>query len=1042
MGKTTLLDGFLTELATNPEAAEVWVARGQCVEHHGPGEPYLPVLDAIGQLGRSEAGPAVLATLRRYAPLWLQQLPGLLDPESQRELEERTRGATPARMLREMTEAVEELSRSRTLVLALEDLHWSDPSTCSLLSNLARRRQLARLLIVATLRFDEVPEHLESLLHDLRAHARLTEVPLQPLNEAAVRGYVAGRLGDRGGDPLLAREIFERTQGHPLFVARVVDGLEKGDPSLPEPVRRFALNRLARLSPELREAAEVASVAGSDFSVAEIAAGLRIELEEAERRCSALSRRAQLVEASGATRWPDGTLSGRYRYCHELLRQAIYESLEEGRRGQLHRIIARTLEQGWGDGAQAIAGTLLCHFRAGHDVPNALRYAAPATYLSSFHSAPRETIRHLETALGLLRELEQDPAGELDLRIQLGPALCLVQGWPSALDNYARARVLALQLGNTEHLISAVRGLVSCHHGVGQHTLAGVEGDHLLKLCAQRSGVAATQAHQSQLAGAVLRGDAVRALDHASRAIAAYRWSDREEHARRFGGCDPAVSALAWAARVLWCVGFGDSALECARLALSTAEVVGDPLSRTFAAFTLAFVLRCAGHDEEARERLEAAMSLAQRESSALLSWLIEPSWIVATVAPEDPARAAEQLRAVIARGEEAGIRFDLPSVLCQLAEAEWRAGQFSAASLSLDRAQEVCEQQGLSAHRPHIAVCRARWALGCDPPQLAVAEAWLGGAIDAARQQHALSCELEAALLLAGEPLLRRSPAHPRILLEVYAAFDEGFACRDLRLAEARLQELGLALSGRSPSGRRGLVAQAWAVLRERGRELCGGATAASTPAVQLASAAGGEPTAFAASIDRTERFVRAGEFWMVQFEGRTVHVKDSRGIGLLVQLLSAPRRELHVLDLAADGGAEHGEHQTSRALAALGASDGIDQRARAAYRERAAELASEIERARAHNDLGRLEALQRELTHLSQELRRSYGLFGNRRPSGTPSERARVNVTRAIKSATQRIAGHHPGLADHLSRSVRTGTFCVYAPDSTRSWHIERAP
>jgi hypothetical protein len=1039
MGKTTLLEGFLAEMAATGASSKIWVARGQCVEHHGAGEPYLPIFDAIGQLGRSEVGPVVVSTLRRFAPLWLQQLPGLLEPESERELEARTRGATPGRMLREMTEALEELSRERTLVLALEDLHWSDASTCALVTSLARRRQVARLLIVATLRSDEAPEHLEGLLHELRAHARLTEVPLQPLAESTVRDYVVARLPDRCNDPGLIRQIFERTQGHPLFVARVVDGLRDGDPELPETLLGFAMTRLRSLPIDLRETAEVASVAGSDFSVAAVAAGLELELEEAERRCSLLSRRAQLVEANGASRWPDGTVCGRYRHCYELLRQAIYSSLEKGRRAHLHRVIARKLEQSWGEGAREIASVLLHHFRSGHDAPSALRYAQHAARSSSSRHAPRETIQHLEAALALSSELDQDLRRELELRIQLGPALRAVRGWRPVRENYLRVRELALQLGETDHLISAVRGLVACHHVAGEHELARAVGDQLLKLCAPHSGLGAAQAHQSQVVSAVLRGDPVRALDHASRAITDYRWQDRDEHAQRFGGINPAVSALAWSARVLWRMGFADCALECARLGLAVAEVTGDPLSGAFAAHALAVVLHWSGYEAEARAQLEAVLSVAQREDSAPLLWLIEPSWIEAHVLPGDPAGAAEQLRAVIARSEETGTLCDLPSALCLLAEAEWQADQLLAASRSLDRARDVCAAQALNCHLPQIALCRARWALGSDPPQLAAAEHWLGEAIEAAREQHALSDELRASLLLASEPLIARSPGNISTLLAAYAAFDEGFTSRDLRHAAERLRELGVSLPARAPSARRGLMVRAWSVLRERGRELSASATTACAPTVPHAANHALEPTLLAAASDQSGRFVREGEFWTVQFAGRTVHVKDSRGIGLLVQLLAAPRQELHVLELAADRTGA-GEARVSRALAAHSASS-IDRQARFEYMKRGRELELDIDQARADNDLGRLERLERELEFLTRELSRSYGLSGCRRASGTPAERARVNVTRAIKSATQRIAGYHPGLADHLSRSVRTGTFCVYAPDSTQSWHIERA-
>src|SRR5215813_5306570 len=82
VGKTTLVDVWLARLGAG---SDLRIARGQCVEHYGEGEPYLPVLEALGQLSRGPSHRDVLATLRRYAPMWLVQLPGLLsDTELER----------------------------------------------------------------------------------------------------------------------------------------------------------------------------------------------------------------------------------------------------------------------------------------------------------------------------------------------------------------------------------------------------------------------------------------------------------------------------------------------------------------------------------------------------------------------------------------------------------------------------------------------------------------------------------------------------------------------------------------------------------------------------------------------------------------------------------------------------------------------------------------------------------------------------------------------------------------------------------------------
>src|SRR5262249_1350791 len=153
IGKTTLVEAFCRRQGARPG---LWIARGQCFEHHGPGEAYLPVLEALTQLGREPGGQRLVALLARRAPTWLAQLPGLRPAGGEEVSAHETLGATPERMLRELSEAVEAWTAQTPLLLVLEDLHWSDYATLDLMSALARRREPGRLLLLATYRPVEV----------------------------------------------------------------------------------------------------------------------------------------------------------------------------------------------------------------------------------------------------------------------------------------------------------------------------------------------------------------------------------------------------------------------------------------------------------------------------------------------------------------------------------------------------------------------------------------------------------------------------------------------------------------------------------------------------------------------------------------------------------------------------------------------------------------------------------------------------------------------------------------------------------------------
>jgi hypothetical protein len=185
-----------------------------------------------------------------------------------------------------------------------------------------------------------------------------------------------------------------------------------------------------------------------------------------------------------------------------------------------------------------------------------------------------------------------------------------------------------------------------------------------------------------------------------------------------------------------------------------------------------------------------------------------------------------------------------------------------------------------------------------------------------------------------------------------------------------------------------------------------------------------------------RVNVFRREGDYWSVIFEGDTVRVRDRKGMHYLVRLLADPGREHHVLDLVATetgGGAQlDGSQAATMPRSALGdAGEILDARAKDAYRRRLAEIEDDIDEARAIGDAERTAQGEAERDFLVRELARAFGLGGRERRAASASERARAGVTRAIRQAIARIAEHHPRLGEHLSRTIRTGTYCAYDPD-----------
>jgi tetratricopeptide (TPR) repeat protein len=190
---------------------------------------------------------------------------------------------------------------------------------------------------------------------------------------------------------------------------------------------------------------------------------------------------------------------------------------------------------------------------------------------------------------------------------------------------------------------------------------------------------------------------------------------------------------------------------------------------------------------------------------------------------------------------------------------------------------------------------------------------------------------------------------------------------------------------------------------------------------------------------------FRREGDYWTVIFDGHTVRVRDLKGMRYLARLLTDPGREYHVLDLIAAETGHAAQEDRSQAAnlprSALGdAGEILDVQAKDAYRRRLAEIDDDIEQARSSGDTERAAQADAERDFLVRELARAFGLSGRDRRAASASERARASVTRAIRQAMARVGEHHTQLGEHLSRTIRTGTYCAYFPDprAPAGWEV----
>lgn len=190
---------------------------------------------------------------------------------------------------------------------------------------------------------------------------------------------------------------------------------------------------------------------------------------------------------------------------------------------------------------------------------------------------------------------------------------------------------------------------------------------------------------------------------------------------------------------------------------------------------------------------------------------------------------------------------------------------------------------------------------------------------------------------------------------------------------------------------------------------------------------------------------FVREGEYWTISYAGQDARLRDLKGLRYIAQLLKAPGRESHVLDLVASvEGVPSTRTVSSEDSLRMNILDDagpmLDAKAKSDYKKRLMDLQEDLQEAEDFNDPERVRRAHAEIDALTQQLAASVGLGGRDRRAASQSEKARVNVTKSVKDALRRIDEHHEPLGRHLRVTIRTGTYCSYQPDpsSPITWEV----
>lgn len=1054
IGKSALADEF-AERALRRGTSVAWA---RCWESGGA-PPFWPWM----QLLRAAADPSVIESLDPVARRWIAPLaPELVHLEEAAPVidSEQARFA----MFDAVAALLRALGRATPYLFVIDDLHAADVPSLQLLRFLETELRSSRCLLIATHRVEELKEDPEkrNLIGEIGRGATSLELAGLQQEELGLLVEAVGRVAlvddaldvlhdVTGGNPFFAHELTRL-----LSREGRLDGLRRGRAlPLPESVREVLVRRLERLPPDEADGLASLAVIGREFE-RDVADMLLGEQETSRTLDTAIAE--GLVE-----QMQEGV--GRFRFRHALIQATLYGSLLPSRRSELHLQVGEALEAVHEQDPEPVLSLLAQHYATASGERaqrKAFYYAVGAASRARKLLAYEEAVEQYGRAVSLASEIGAPNEDRCELLLSYGEALfrtgdleagrrVLLQAWDlaDALDDPSLMGQAALGYGRA----GPEAGIID------EVSVRLIEG----ALAVVPTGSPLAARLSARLAAELsMDRDVTRRETLARIAIADARRSKDPlvmMETLRFG-----YNAIAAPATTEECITYLTEVETTARSqgdVFTQAEAIGRRTS-----FELELELM-----EELEKGTSDLGGIAARYPLPVYRWMVKVDACRRALMRGDLERATELSAETLQFAEHvpnalaawANQQFVLKWERDELEEVEAMMTGFRDARPGLsDMVRSALAWLYAETGRPEQARPELHSLVEkLDDYQVRVA--WFAGLGWLAQAAYLLRDDSARILYDALQPYGARHVPFPGPMATAYWGSVErilgnlAFVTGDYARA-ADHSERGLAAHGR--------VGAATFVARsqyELGRVLL--ARGGPGDAVRAESLlAEGEANANrlgltnlmrrigeverAAAVDSgPPSIAKEGEYWTINRAGTVTRLKDAKGVGYLVTLLGRPNEEVHVLDLVSPGRITRaGRHVTlDEATVSTGGAgdDMLDATARDAYKRRLKDLQDELDEAEEFNDPVRASRAREEMELLVAELGRSLGVGGRARTLGSSeAERARVNVTKALRSTIEKVGEADPSLGKHLGANVKTGTFCGYfdGVESCLSWRISR--
>jgi tetratricopeptide (TPR) repeat protein len=1073
IGKSRMAD----VLATHAKDRGVRVLWGRCWEAGGA-PAFWPWVQSLRALLRNLTAEQVRAQMAGGAADIAQLLPEVrevigdmpvpsaLDPDAAR-----------FRLFDSTVTFLKNAAAVQPLMLVLDDLQVADTPSLLLLQFIAGALGDDHLFVLGTYRDTEVwPDHpLSATLTQLGREHAVRMLSLKGLGVSDVARFITGIAGSSPQENVV-RTVHDATDGNPLFLGEIVrllveEGrLEEGMSGagtrlgVPRSVSDVIGQRLGRLSDPSLHILTLASVFGREFSLDGLSNLADRSLDDTFEALEEPLAARVVTDVPGAR--------GRLRFSHVMVRESLYDEMGRTRRLQLHRQAAQVLERLYRNDLDHHLAELAHHYFEGvpgGDLEKAIAYARMAGDQAVSLLAYEEAVRLYRMALqGMDLRNTADQQERCDVLLALGDAEARAGDQPGSKETFLQAADLGRSIGLGDHVARAALGY-------GGRLVWGRAGDdrHLIPLL--RDGLAAVGEGDSVLRAMLLSRLAGALRDDPAPEPRESLSEQAVDIARRIG--DPATLAytLGGMFAALWRPDNPEDRLAIASEMVAVGEGAGDREQVLHGHQNKLLVFLELGDIKAVYRELDAVDRFAGELRQPAQSWLAAGAQALLALL-EGRYDDAEQLRqAALHIGERSNPSdaishhalqlFQLRREQGRLAEVEelisasardftWYP-MFRCALAVLyceqDREREArIEFEDLTAENCAALPFDNEWLFSLS--FLSEVAFFLGDASRAAILYEKLTPHAERVAFGAVEGCGGSISHYLGLLATTMSRFDQAAQHFERGLQQnermgarpwvAHTQhDLAVVLAKRRGPGDLERAIELLVSARQTCDEI--GMPPLRAEVVRALAALG---VATVAPVDRGDgpasaageapkqvdsaTFQLEGEYWTISYEGKVQRLRDSKGLRVLARLLANPGRPYSSLDLERMGAT--GDEATARAAASGDAGELLDDEARRAYRTRLTELAEAIEDAEASGKADQAGSLREEKEFLTRELSRALGLGGRSRRAGSVAERARLNVSRAVKATLQHIAAADGELAAHLGSTVHTGVVCIYSPDT----------